>query len=412
MYLNKSHSWEISLIGLSLTLFTLTHLLTKSHKHKTDWLLCLWLFILNIPLIHSTLAHININIETLFFFSNPTLHLLNGPILYCYTRMLISKEKRVFKGAELLHFLPFVLFYVLFISMPPSSLMLPQPERNLTVVGDAVIENDTMSLLEGLLFHFGFINVLIFIGYSIATLITLRQHRINIADFFSQHDSQVSLRWIYALPITFVILVLFNVVYEAQFSASEYIDPITRHMLSFSIFILLLCFFGIKQKPVFQLEHKAMNENEIIAETSTDSELSPNKLEAVRPSTINNDFVTETINNMQLYLQQEKPFLDPDFSVYALAEALNIPRRTLSLVISTGLSKNFYQYVNEFRINEVKRLLENQDDKMTIIDLAYRAGFNSKSSFNSLFKKHCGVTPSQYRKMVKKPENISCSRES
>lgn len=173
-------------------------------------------------------------------------------------------------------------------------------------------------------------------------------------------------------------------------------------MLSFLTFIVLLCFFGIKQKPVFQTKCLDSDKKESVTEDVSIASNSTNENnETTSNNNLSNEFIKQIIEEMQSYMQSEKPYTDPDFSVYMLSKALNIPRRSLSLVLNTGLSKNFYQYVNEFRIEEVKIQLEHQDNKSTIIDIAFQAGFKSKSSFNSLFKQYCHVTPSQYRKMIK-----------
>ena len=117
---------------------------------------------------------------------------------------------------------------------------------------------------------------------------------------------------------------------------------------------------------------------------------------------VNDAEMQQLLATMQSYMQDNKPYLNSEFSVYQLAEALNIPRRRLSHALSQGLNTNFSQYINECRINEVKELLKDHDNKSSILQLAFKSGFKSKFSFNSLFKKHCSVTPSQYRALKRK----------
>lgn len=399
--LAQGFTWEVSIVGISLTTFILTNILTKPYKHRTDWLLCLWLFLLNVPLLHSALNHLNLATPILFHYTNPTLNLLNGPILYLYVRLLISREKSTIKRSDLLHFIPFGLFYVLFLTMSHPDQMIPQPDKLNSSVGP-VAGQGIPSLLDPLLVHFGLINVLFFFGYSIVTIYILNKHQKNITGIFSQKDNQITLKWIYALPSTVAMLVILNVAFESFLKSDIVIEPITLHMLSFLTFIVLLCFFGIKQKPVFQTKCLDSDKKENVTEDISIASNSTNENnETTSNNNLSNEFIKQIIEEMQFYMQSEKPYTDPDFSVYMLSNALNIPRRSLSLVLNTGLSKNFYQYVNEFRIEEVKVQLEHQDNKSTIIDIAFQAGFKSKSSFNSLFKQYCHVTPSQYRKMIK-----------
>ena len=98
------------------------------------------------------------------------------------------------------------------------------------------------------------------------------------------------------------------------------------------------------------------------------------------------------------YMEEEKPYLDVDLSIHDISAELDIPRHYLTQVINGLLGKNFYTFINEYRIEEVKKLLVDEAySKYTLTSIAFEAGFNSKSSFNSIFKKSTGMTPSQYK---------------
>lgn len=102
------------------------------------------------------------------------------------------------------------------------------------------------------------------------------------------------------------------------------------------------------------------------------------------------------------YMKQEKPYLDSELTIGALASALSIPDRELSQVINEKINKHFCDFVNQYRVEEAKKLLEKSLSrrKMSILGIAFDVGFNSKSSFNTVFKRNTGLTPSQYRKML------------
>ena len=98
-------------------------------------------------------------------------------------------------------------------------------------------------------------------------------------------------------------------------------------------------------------------------------------------------------------MEEERLYDDPNLKLEDVSHRLGVPSYQISQVIRFRLNKNFYDLVNSYRINTVKELLKDQDhDDETILDIAIQAGFNSKSSFNSAFKKLTGQTPSQYRK--------------
>ena len=99
-------------------------------------------------------------------------------------------------------------------------------------------------------------------------------------------------------------------------------------------------------------------------------------------------------------MQIDQPFLDPSITVKQLADRLAISDRILSQTINEYRKQNFYDFINNYRINFAKDLLNNPiDEKMTVLEVLYAAGFNSKSAFNVAFKKETGLTPSQFRRL-------------
>jgi AraC-like DNA-binding protein len=101
-------------------------------------------------------------------------------------------------------------------------------------------------------------------------------------------------------------------------------------------------------------------------------------------------------------MENEKPYLLPELNLDELAKMLNKPPKQLSQTINLGFSMNFNTYINRYRINEAKRIIElDVNDKKTIYEILLDAGFNSKSVFNDAFKKHAGCTPKEYRRLIK-----------
>lgn len=86
----------------------------------------------------------------------------------------------------------------------------------------------------------------------------------------------------------------------------------------------------------------------------------------------------------------------PKYSLRNLADEMGLSEQDLSWAINTGGQKNFSDFINELRIEDVKDFLRQTTHDKNILDIAFNAGFNSKSSFNAVFKKHTGLTPSQY----------------
>lgn len=99
------------------------------------------------------------------------------------------------------------------------------------------------------------------------------------------------------------------------------------------------------------------------------------------------------------HMQQEKPYLNADLKLVGLAEQLKIKPYLLTQVLNQVLQKKFNDFINEYRVEEVKRMLQaEQFEHWTLLAIATEAGFNSKASFNRVVKKLTGQSPSQLKK--------------
>ena len=92
----------------------------------------------------------------------------------------------------------------------------------------------------------------------------------------------------------------------------------------------------------------------------------------------------------------QKPFLKPNFSLPDLADQMKVSVHQLSQVINDGLGKSFFEMTAEYRIEEAKILLKEKAN-IKVEEIAEEVGYNSKSSFNTAFKKLTGMTPSEWR---------------
>jgi len=105
------------------------------------------------------------------------------------------------------------------------------------------------------------------------------------------------------------------------------------------------------------------------------------------------------VNSLEPLMYNDKIYTNPDLTLDLLAEKLGISARTLSNVINGHYGCNFFEYVNNYRVEEAKRLLSSHEFyKTSMLDIMYEVGFNSKATFNGFFKKVEGITPSEYRK--------------
>lgn len=101
---------------------------------------------------------------------------------------------------------------------------------------------------------------------------------------------------------------------------------------------------------------------------------------------------------IEAHQRQTLAYRRPKYSLRNLADEMGLAEQNISWAINTGGQKNFSDFINDLRIDEVKQSLAQSASDKNILDIALNAGFNSKSSFNAVFKKHTGMTPSQYAK--------------
>jgi AraC-like DNA-binding protein len=97
------------------------------------------------------------------------------------------------------------------------------------------------------------------------------------------------------------------------------------------------------------------------------------------------------------FMEEQHPYLEHQLTLQKLALFTGFPAYRISDILNKHLSLNFFDFVNRYRIDEWKRRAQEAPQSITIQELAYSVGFNSKSSFNAAFKKHTGQTPSEYR---------------
>ncbi|HCM33229.1 MULTISPECIES: helix-turn-helix domain-containing protein [Chryseobacterium] len=222
--------------------------------------------------------------------------------------------------------------------------------------------------------------------YTGLSYITIRKHQRKIQQFSSNTEG-IDLNW-----LEYIILVLFavNIIYVIY---NLFYDPKSLNFFINTVFLLVIyCvgYYSLKEKEIYPLEEKQREELISINEDS-DSEDVKRKL-------ISDEELLKIKIQLERIMNIQKPYLDSELNLIKLAEMLSVSTHHLSYVINTGFGKNFFQYINEFRVEYAKKLLKETDSKLSILGIAYESGFNSKTSFNTTFKKLTGQTPSEFKK--------------
>jgi AraC-like DNA-binding protein len=182
-----------------------------------------------------------------------------------------------------------------------------------------------------------------------------------------------------------------------------------------SIYIYTLGYIGLFKSEIFSqkyvthsLSHMMDTRENLLPESGTatlrsEREFDKTKDKKYTKSGLSDDKAKEYLARLQSLMEKEKPYLKSNLTLHQLAEELSISPHNLSEIINKFLNKNFFDYVNYFRIEEVKQILQDPNKQiLTLLSIAYDAGFNSKSGFNAIFKRSMKLTPSEYREKISK----------
>ena len=156
--------------------------------------------------------------------------------------------------------------------------------------------------------------------------------------------------------------------------------------MTLSSFILLSGYFGLYQPLIF----------------STANGGSPTILEVSNKpysgSLLKEDDKQHYIGLLNDYIIREKPYLNNQLTLSQLASSVNIPLHHLSRIINEHFNQNFFDFINQYRVNEfINRLSDSKYNNYSLLAIAFDCGFNSKTTFNRYFKKAVGFTPSEFK---------------
>jgi len=364
----------IFIIGIFITFFQFFLLLNKKNKSLPDKILAIWMLVISIHLISYSL-HLNgywDKYPHLIGLTAP-FPLLYGPMLFLYT-LYSLKYRRTLRKKDYLHFVPAILSYLYMLKF----FFFYSVEEKRMVDTGKIDDFSTFSIF--LLVAF----IVSGITYSIFSYRFLRKHKRLINNNFSNTE-QITLEWLKYLILgiglifsTATIIIVIRDFFGVHFHYN--LDYIFYSMLIFGV--LALGYFGIMHKNIFI--------DNIVYEHMEKEQKDEYKKSGLK------DKDAENIHNKLLLLMSEqKPFLEPKLSLSSLARMLDISPNYLSQIINQHQQQNFNDFINKYRVGEfIERASKNTD--YTILSHAFDVGFNSKSTFNTVFKKHKGITPSQY----------------
>lgn len=368
----------ILIIGIFESLFLILLLAAKKNKRLPDFFLgtVILLFAGSIFLTYMEIYNIQNNFPYPHFLNISWLLLfLHGPSLWFYIKSF-SNIKFKFKFVYLLHFLPFIGFFVVFYF---DFLQLPAASKIEIVL--------TESFKEGNLYKISVLCIGIStISYNLWGLRLIQLHRRNLMNSLSKIEDY-DLNWlriliIASLSVYFINVSLFNLDLIFQFSSYSFLMLLAYSFAS--IYILVLGFFGLQQKNIF-INHIPEFELSNQTELKTGYRNVPTESD------------NAIIHKILLYMNENQPFLDPEITLTKLSNLLHLKPEQLSTILNVHLEQSFFDFINKYRIEEFKiQSIAEKNKHLSIMGIAYDCGFNSKAAFYRAFKKFEGISPSEY----------------
>lgn len=295
------------------------------------------------------------------------------PSVYLATCYFVSPD-RLFSLKDLLHFLPFFSFAILNI---PYFLMSATEKLAVLKLNQTPTNVSSIVILIILFLLYSQCVVYWFLSYRL-----ILKHQKDIQKINSS-TNLIDLAWLkqmlWGLMITLILWII----------QDSFLKTISITVWGFFLSSFYIASFAVSQREIYPYrKEELVGISEIINESLQNepieevSKISTKKLEDL--------FLTK------------KPYLEPDLTLPKLAEMMQMTTHELSGLINNGFQKNFYHFINGYRIEECKRILENsKDESVNMLGIAYDAGFNSKTTFNTAFKAYTGVSPTEYYKQIR-----------
>ena len=282
---------------------------------------------------------------------------LFGPLLYLYSKSITQKDFSL-KNSQLIHIVIFAFAFF-----------------------RALFKINIPFIYWYSIFHFQTV------FYMIACFVVIINYRKEIRNYYSSVE-KLNLSWMLYVVGAFFIMWMVDLS-SFVFADLNFLGPAGESYLTF-VSLMINFVFAIL------IFYKAIQHPEIF--TGIDEEEKRQKYEQSRLTEAEKK---EYLQKLEDYFISEKPYLKSELTISEVAKNLDVSAKYLSQVINESLGKNFYDFINSYRIDEAKKQLnKTNDSKKTVLEVLYESGFNSKSAFNNAFKRQTGYTPTQYRKQA------------
>lgn len=366
-------------VGIGILMFFL--LLFKKEKRLGDYIFLVWILTMigQVMFYWITINHFAIEgVWAIIIFALP---LLSAPILFLYISWLVGKTI-TFKNA-LSHLSVYPIYIGLMLFLFPEFL-------DFTIAEDGYLKFKENS--HFLTQYYAIPLAVSGFLYSIWDLGLLKQHRKSINQLFS-YNEEINLRWVNHVVYSSLLLFIFASIWifgATQFALLSIKNAFSLVGISLSLMLIAFGFYGFRQTEIFSNIKRTITTNE-----NTSDERNERTLYSKSGLTLKK--IQIIAERLKIHMLDKKPFLNEDLNVQMLSEQLEILPTHLSQVINQHYKVSFYDFINQYRVEQATIMLSSNDyTHLTILGIAFECGFKSKSSFNRYFKKYTGKAPSKF----------------
>lgn len=305
-----------------------------------------------------------------------------SPLQFLYTKYLLKRQTR-FAPGDWLHLSLFALFECALIIALISG-----------VVDFSAAAASSPETAPFFLRMFNWLIIVQGLAYVAAGLRLITRFNTQAKNVLSSIE-QVQMNWLRNTTVAMLSAWLLFLVEDTLMLFGINLSNFLLVSVVFALYVYAMGFVGLMKTEIFSSPdiERTMHE---ISEIDTQEEAAVSKYEK---SGLSEETAQEIAARLRTVMEEKKPYTDPLLTLTQLAEMLSVTPHNLSETINTQLKKNFYDFVNGYRIEQVKKdLADPSNQHLKILSLAFDAGFNSKATFNTLFKEMTGKTPSEFRK--------------
>lgn len=352
--------------GVTLAIVLLT---SKRHRKLSNVLLAVFLLSYSFKLLLNTQYSPSIGLGNYLVSI-----LLLGPSFFLYIRSIVN-PKFVLHKAHVLHLIP-ALVYLVLINIFTATYQITSYEQ--------IFSTPSLLLITSIFQAGAAIQAMIYVVFS---ALEMKRYR----DWAYNHHSDlknINLNWLRWLTYSFLAVTLIwwiagyaDIAYLIHWFGEPSIQVAYLFWALMSVVVLVIGYYGLFRPELFIDREPEAVSNSPKRLSETELNLHTQKL-------------------LEL-MEREKPYLNPKLKLSDLATKMSVNTGILSLIINQGTGKNFNDFVNEYRVTEFKtRLASGDHQNFTLLAIALDSGFNSKSSFNAIFKKITGSTPNQFKNQL------------